>query len=338
MKRLHLNRDQILAFRRRVGHLDERLPYGEESLARIAWAGLQDSMPRAALLSIHARMERTAPDTWQHPSLVQLWGPRFSVFVVAEKDRGVFSLGRLTDDPQRLAMAEDLAQRLESFLDGARMPARQAARGMGAEHSLRYAAPTGRVLMRWEGARQPEIWTVAQPDIDPAEARLELVRRHLHIFGPTTAQSFGLWAGIKPYRALEIFESLGESLLPVATPVGDGFILASDEADIRSTPDAPAPARLLPSGDAYYLLQGVDRELLVTDPTRRSELWTSRVWPGAVLVGGEIVGIWRRSQHKVDIETWQPLSDDSREAVENEAMSLPIPGVDPGSIRVRWQE
>jgi hypothetical protein len=147
-----------------------------------------------------------------------------------------------------------------------------------------------------------------------------------------------LWAGVKPYRALEIFESLGESLLSVVTPIGDGFILSSDEADIRSTPGAPAPARLLPSGDAFYLLQGADRELLVTDPTRRTELWTSRVWPGAVMVAGEIVGIWRRSLHKVDIETWQPLSNDARDAVESEAMSLPIPGVDPGSIRVRWQE
>jgi hypothetical protein len=36
-------------------------------------------MPRAALLSIHARVEGTQPWTWEDPSLVQLWGPRFNV-------------------------------------------------------------------------------------------------------------------------------------------------------------------------------------------------------------------------------------------------------------------
>jgi hypothetical protein len=36
--------------------LDERLRPGPDSLRRAAWAGLQDSMPRAALLSIHARV------------------------------------------------------------------------------------------------------------------------------------------------------------------------------------------------------------------------------------------------------------------------------------------
>jgi hypothetical protein len=55
-------------------------------------------MPRAALLSIHARVAGTGPTTWEDPSLVQLWGPRFSVYVVAARDLAVFSLGRLPDD------------------------------------------------------------------------------------------------------------------------------------------------------------------------------------------------------------------------------------------------
>lgn len=55
-------------------------------------------MPRAALLSIHARVEGTQPSTWEDPSLVQLWGPRFNVFVVAARDLAVFSLGTLPDD------------------------------------------------------------------------------------------------------------------------------------------------------------------------------------------------------------------------------------------------
>ena len=87
--RLRLTRSQILAFRRHAGGLDERLPRGQDSLRRAAWAGLPDSMPRAALHSIHARVAGTEASTWEDPSLVQLWGPRFSVFVVAARALGV---------------------------------------------------------------------------------------------------------------------------------------------------------------------------------------------------------------------------------------------------------
>src|SRR5918997_4234063 len=109
---LDLTRAQILAYRRNVGALDRRLPPGPDSLRRAAWAGLTDSMPRAALLSIHARVEGTTPDTWEDPTLVQLWGPRFSAYVVAAEDLPVFSLGRLPDDPAGRRFAEDLAARL----------------------------------------------------------------------------------------------------------------------------------------------------------------------------------------------------------------------------------
>jgi len=158
--RLDLTRPQIVAFRRRAGGLDERLPPGPESLRRAAWAGLQDSMPRAALLSIHARVEGTEPSTWEDPSLVQLWGPRFSVFVVAARDLAVFSLGTLPDDAKGRQRATDLAARLSALLGGTPMPYGEAGLALGVHHgSLRYAAATGTVLIRWESARQPAIRT-----------------------------------------------------------------------------------------------------------------------------------------------------------------------------------
>ena len=225
---LELTRQQILAFRRRVGALDARLPVGPLSLRQAAWAGLQDSMPRAALLSIHARVA------------------------------------------------------------------------------------------------------------DPAAARLELARRYLHVFGPATPDAFAAWAGIPRRRGVAIFDALAGSLLPVRTPIGDAWLLAADQPEMRALPGPPVAARLLPSGDAYYLLQGADRALLVPDPTRRDLLWTSRVWPGAVLVDGEIAGIWRRSGAVVTVQPWQRLSRKARNAVEAEAASLPLPGID-GEISVRWE-
>ena len=337
--RLDLTRSEILAFRRHVGALDERLPPGRRSLRRAAWAGLQDSMPRAALLSIHARVEGTQPSTWEDPSLVQLWGPRHHAYVVAARDLAVFSLGRLPDEAGARQLAEYLAALLHDHLAGGSMSYGEAGNALGMDpNRLRYAAPTGTVLIRWEGARAPTVWTVPRPDVDAGVARTELARRYLHVFGPTTPEAFAQWAGLGPRRGVEAFQALGRSLMPVRTPVGDAWILKRDEAIFRPTPPEPvAPARLLPSGDAFFLLHGADRELLVPDPDRRGELWTSRVWPGALLVDGDVAGTWRRAHRTVSIHTWRRLSRAARGAVEAEAVSLPLPGEE-GEIVVHWDE
>ncbi len=332
---LELTRTQILAFRRRVGSLDERLPRGARSLRRAAWAGLQDSMPRAAVLSIHARVEGTRPSTWEDPALVQVWGPRFSVFVVPARDHAIFTLARLPDDERGRRRAEDMAARIHGFLRGKRLTDREVGAGLGIGNAMRYATATGTVLIRWEGARAPVIWTVPRPEVDPLDARRELARRYLHVYGPTTPEAFAVWAGIGGAGARATFDDLSGTLTAVRTPIGDGWILAKDEATFCEPPGPAAAARLLPSGDSYYLLQGADRELLVPDPVLRSELWTSRVWPGAVLVGGEIVGTWRRAQAALAIQPWRRLTGAEREAVEAEAQSLPLPGIE-GRIAVRW--
>jgi hypothetical protein len=327
--RLELSRAQILGFRRQAGSLNERLPASAKSLRLAAWAGLQDSMPRAALLSIHARVKNCDSNCWEHPSLVQLWGPRFNNYVVAAKDLPVFSLGRLPDDARRRARAHDLASRLHALLAGRRMPNNQAERALGlASNLLRYAAPTGTVLLRWDGARDTVVWCGPPPDIEPRDARLELARRYLHVFGPSTVESFARWAGIGNGEARDAFAGLAGTLTPVTTPIGDAWILADDEAAFRqpSSSKAAAPARLLPSGDAYYLLWDADRELLVPDAKRRAELWTTRVWPGALLVNGEIAGVWRRSETQVSVDAWRHLSPAEWETIEAEAAALPLPG------------
>ena len=334
--RLELTRRQILAFRRRVGGLDERMPPGPESLRTSAWAGLQDSMPRAALHSLHARVEGIESSSWEDPSLAQLWGPRYNTYVVAARDFALFSLGRLPDNAKSRLRAERIAGQLHARLGGARMTDREAGEALGVNPNLfRYAAPTGTVAIRWEGARAPTVWTVVAPEIEPADACRELARRYLHIFGPTTADGFARWAGISRGSAADAFDSLGGSLLPVRSPLGDELLLADDERAMRAAETASAPARLLPSGDAYYLLDGAERELLLPRADQRQRLWTSRVWPGAVLVDGEIRGTWRRANHIVRIDAWARLSRAARDAIEAEAEALPLPSID-RQIEVVW--
>lgn len=335
---LQLRREQILARRRKVSGLDERLAISSRSLECAAVAGLQDSMPRAALLSLHARVAGTGPETWQEPPLIQVWGPRYSAFVIAERDLAVFTVGRLPDEPKARQRAEEVADRLESGLGDERMDCRDAARIVGLHpNGLRYAAPTGRFLIHWDGARQPLIWSVPAPAVDPFDARLELVRRYLHVFGPATPDSFASWAGVRPKAANATFDALGDELIPVRTPISEAWILASDAPAFRSADGAASTTRLLPSGDTYFLLHGQDRELLVPDAAHRARLWTSRVWPGAVLVEGEIIGTWRRSGHKLTVHPWERPTPVARKAIEHEAASLPLPGLT-RPITVTWEE
>ena len=169
------------------------------------------------------------------------------------------------------------------------------------------------------------------------DARLELARRYLHVLGPGTADAFGDWAGIKPARASRILDALAGELTPVATPIGDRWILASDAASFQASPDAGAAAA---SASCRAATRGSSSRARIASCSSRTpvvarELWTPRAWPGALLVDGEVRGTWRRANAVVDIDPWEPLSPADRERVEAEAASLPLPGIE-RDIRVRW--
>ena len=248
----------------------------------------------------------------------------------------MFSLARLPEDERGRLRAQEMAERLHAHLRDKRMTDRELGSALGIGNELRYATTTGTLAIRWGGARAPEVWTVDVSDVDPADARRELGRRYLHVFGPANADGFARWAGISRRSAADTFDSLEGSLLPVRSPLGDEWLLADDEPAMRAADPAPAPGRLLPSGDAYFLLlQAAERELLVPREAERERLWTSRVWPGALLVDAARSGERGGGAHTVRIEAWKRLSRGARDAVEAEARALPLPLERP--IEVVWE-
>ena len=97
--RLTLTRKQILAFRRRAG-ASGRATSARTSLRSGGRRGrdCRTACPVPRLLSIHARVEgERTRRRCRYPSLLQLWGPRFSAYVVAARDLAVFTLGRLPE-------------------------------------------------------------------------------------------------------------------------------------------------------------------------------------------------------------------------------------------------
>src|SRR5690606_39128085 len=218
------------------------------------------------------------------PALVQVWGLRYAAYVVPSGEHAYFTVSRLPERGPLRERADDIAARLADFVGDHRVDAREAAAGIGIHpNAIRYAAPTGALLIRWDGARQPTVWFVPRPEIEPFDARFELARRYLRMLGPGTPAGFSQWAGIRMPRVRPVFEALRTSLVPVRIPGGEAFLLEEDVDSARSESE-PAPARLLPSGDVFYLVHGPARAVVVPDPEHRAALWPSRVWPGAVLV------------------------------------------------------
>jgi hypothetical protein len=90
----------------------------------------------------------------------------------------------------------------------------EAARALGVHHrtgSVRRADrhprdPVGR-------GRQPSIGWCPPPPLAPRDARLELARRYLHVFGPATPKAFADWAGISDRGGVAAFEALAGSLI-----------------------------------------------------------------------------------------------------------------------------
>src|SRR6059036_1493153 len=91
-----ISRENMLAFRQRATYLHKRLPPGR--LVRAAFAGLQDSAPRSAVLALHARVKDVSPSAWEDRHFVQVWGPRGAVYLVPRDDVAVFTLGLLPRD------------------------------------------------------------------------------------------------------------------------------------------------------------------------------------------------------------------------------------------------
>ncbi len=195
-------------------------------------------MPRRAAVD-RARVEGTHSAGWEHSSLVQLWGPRLSAYVVASKDRPIFSLGRLPEDARGRARAHDTADRLQlsSTEGGCRWPGRTLD-GRAAEQppvrlgdrqspdALGRSAPA-RGLDR-AAARHGLEGTLASNSRAGISTSSVRQRPHLSPTGP----GFG-------ERGNAAFDALAGMLTPASTPAGDAWILADDEAALRSAPGHP---------------------------------------------------------------------------------------------------
>ncbi|GAB4000744.1 hypothetical protein GCM10029992_33730 [Glycomyces albus] len=151
------------------------------------------------------------------------------------------------------------------------------------------------------------------------EPRFDLVRDYLRFLGPATPKQAAEFLD-SPVK--EVKAHWPEDAVEVAADGERRWILAGD-LDALEGADASG-TRLLGPYDLF--VQGRDRATILPEASRHKALWPVLGRPGAVVVDGEIAGVWRPrksgKRFKVAVEPWRKLSASERGAVEEQAARL----------------
>lgn len=148
----------------------------------------------------------------------------------------------------------------------------------------------------------------------------DVVRGYLRLLGPATPPLVASYLDAPVADVKRRWPADAEEVR-----VGDAVRWLLDADTDTDAPAGPAETvRLLGPYDLF--LQARDRDLLVPDPARRKALWPVLGRPGAVLVDGEVAGLWRPRQSggrlRVLVERWQPMGDRVRRQVQEQAARL----------------
>lgn len=317
-----LDRAQILAYRYHVNGLSSRLPAGE--LVAASRPGLQDSAPRSAILSLHARVDDVRPNDWSDRRLVQVWGPRGAVYLVAKEDLALFTIGLLPRDPERIKQLESQARKVLRALDGRPQRHTNVLDAVGSISDIRellWTATTGWFLPMWD-TRTTAVYPAEPVEANLEESRLDLARRFLHHLGPTTTKGLQWWTGASSDDATATMKTLAPELSTVEVADEEVLMLTSD---VDSALEAPAPEGLLllPPDDVY--ISRLCGPLLVPDPARYGQLFPRAPLPGAIIVDGEVAGTWRRQGRHFTMIPWSDnLASTLVDEIEDAAAALPL--------------
>jgi uncharacterized protein YcaQ len=347
----------VAAFRLARHRLDARAARGSAAIVAGAICGLHAQVLSSADFSLWARVRgHRAGDLarllWDERVLVKTWLMRGTLHLVPADDLPLYAAAI---DPGRYEQAwlryfeittaelERLIEAIGVALDGHCLDRRELAAAVAPRVGDRLAARLGeswgtflkpaarRGLLCFGPSRGANV-TFARPDrwigrwrqVEPDEARGELVRRYLAAYGPATRDDFLRWIGVRaPGRFREAWVALAESGT-IAEVAPKRWLVAVDAKSVRGA-RRPDGVRLLPPFDPF-LLGHEDRAHLVEKELKprvyRQAGWVSPV----VLEAGRIAGVWSYERGaravKVRIEAFGRMSPATREAVRTEAAAL----------------
>lgn len=218
--------------------------------------------------------------------------------------RGEATANQLSEDEPRLRTA--ILPTTDKAYDVRRNITSQVLVLMGAEGRIVRARPRGAWTSRqhtWAPAAS--VWPGGMPELDPAEARVTLVRRWLEVFGPATVDDLKWWTGWPLGLVRTAIAAL--AVVEVDLDGVPGIVLADD---VDPVPVVRPAAALLPALDPTPM-GWQQREWFLGQ--HRERLFDSYGNIGPTLWwGGRIVGGWAVTRGGE--LRWQLLEDAGKQA------------------------
>jgi hypothetical protein len=342
---------EVLARRLERSYLVEPAPRRRLVEVVRAVGGIQAQVATAAELQLVTRVEgldrggvRAA--LWEQRSLVKSYGARGTLHLLPRDEVALWAAailwGRAQPWYERFGFTKRQAERIVAAT-GEALDGRTLTREELAEEVGRRAGPKARELMAdgWAHLLGPaavrgllcfgpprganvtfvrsDQWLGCWEERDPRDSMLEVVRRFLRAYGPSTHTEVSQWIARRPPQAKELLAALDDELDQVDVEGERRWVLAGD-----TEPGAGSALRLVPQYDAY-VIGSRPRERVMTDAARaRIYAFRRGVFEGAValqvvLRDGRIVGLWERKDGRVRVEEFEPLP---RRALRAEAARL----------------
>jgi len=191
----------------------------------------------------------------------------------------------------------DGAHRTRAELGAALRAAGLAPEGQRLGHLLGHAELQGLICSGAPRGKQAT-WALLAQRAPPAgavltrdEALAELARRYFRSRGPATAADFAWWSGLAPADARAGLAAISTEL--ASQSIGGVTYWRARQAP-RVSPTALADAYLLPAFDEYLVAYRDRAAVLSAGDARRINAGGGLLAP-TVVVGGRVVGTWRRT-------------------------------------------
>jgi hypothetical protein len=172
----------------------------------------------------------------------------------------------------------------------------------------------------WKGRPSAVFHPVPEPEpLEVLAARIELVRRYLAAFGPSTRADIADWSGLR----VADFAAALEALEPLRR------FRNEDGKELLDLPRAPlpqadtrAPVRFLPKWD-NTLLAHADRRRVLPEELRKAVIAKNGDVTQTFLVDGVVAGSWTSDRKgRVALAPFAPLPRVARQEVDAEAARL----------------
>jgi len=315
---------QVHAFRLARHHLNGRAPKKDLAMVVGEIGGAQAQVMSAAELQIAVRAQCTVADVrealWKDRSLVKTWLMRGTLHLARADDLPIYTaaMGRhwIRVRPSWLSFMGVTEAELWKIVDdvGAALDGTPLTRdeliavvGRGrSEHvrsilrsgwggMLKPAARNGRLCFGPSRGQSvtfvnPREWLKGWREVDPDTAIVEVARRYLRIYGPSTKTDFARWWGAWPGVVTAAWSGLKPELVTVSVEGTPKDALARDVAEIKRA-RISEPVQLLPLFDPY--LMGYAKRDHLVDRAYAARVSRTAGWISAVvLVEGKVAGTW----------------------------------------------